>query len=277
MQRKLVKQGRGALTVTLPSKWLKERKLTAGQVIEVTEGNDRLVIQSSKQRTTKKTSLDLRHCKRRSMFFHILLGKYMDGYDVIEIVHRSPELMNQIVPHMMGFAISKHSSTKTIFRNIVAVPEDNFEVILRRAGHQLVKQAEDIQLVVSNQITEKEYQSQERILDQHILYCMRYLNKYQSNEASYRQFLLLATFESVGDQLRYIAKNIKKNRKVAKAISDLVQKYVDLIFAKDFDNLYLLLKPAIKKYPKRTYLDGLVYSLMEMLYNNIGYLVEERK
>ena len=106
---------------------------------------------------------------------------------------------------------------------------------------------------------------------------MRYLNKYQSNEASYRQFLLLATFESVGDQLRYIAKNIKKNRKVAKAISDLVQKYVDLIFAKDFDNLYLLLKPAIKKYPKRTYLDGLVYSLMEMLYNNIGYLVEERK
>ena len=251
MQRKLVKQGRGALTVTLPSKWLKERKLTAGQVIEVTEGNDRLVIQSSKQRTTKKTSLDLRHCKRRSMFFHILLGKYMDGYDVIEIVHRSPELMNQIVPHMMGFAISKHSSTTTIFRNIVAVPEDNFEVILRRAGHQLVKQAEDIQLVVSNQITEKEYQSQERILDQHILYCMRYLNKYQSNEASYRQFLLLATFESVGDQLRYIAKNIKKNRKVAKAISDLVQKYVDLIFAKDFDNLYLLLKPAIKKYPKR--------------------------
>ena len=276
MQRKLVKQGRGALTVTLPAKWLSERNLEAGSTVDITEGNDDLVIGVSHKRKFREISLDLRHCRRKSMFFHILQGKYVEGYDQIEIFHKKPEFMDKVLSQLIGFTISEHSKTRTVFRSIVAVPEDNFEVILRRAGHQLVQQAEDLQLIVSKEISMVDFRQKEMLFDAHLLYCLRYLHKYVSSEASYKQFLLCATFEAVADQLRYIAKNIGTKKKLAKELSDIVSEYVKLLFAKDFEGIYSLLRDRLISCSKKTYLDGLVYCLYEMLYNNIGYLVEEK-
>lgn len=274
VQRKLVKQGRGALTVTLPSKWLLERNLVAGSSVEISEGNDNLVISSSSERKFREISLDLRHCTRKSMLFHILQGKYIEGYDQIEVLHKKPGLMDDVLSQMIGFTISEHSKTRTVFRSIVAVPEDNFDVILRRAGHQLVQQANDLQLIVSREMSLSDFRQKERIFDAHLLYCLRYLHKYASSEASYKQFLLLATFEAVADQLRSVAKGIGTKKKLAKDISLLIDDYVRALFAKDFETIYGMLREKLESSSKKTYLDGMVHCLYEMLYNNLGYLVE---
>jgi len=46
MERKLVKQGRNALTVTLPAKWLKFRRLEAGDSVFFDEKDDGILISS---------------------------------------------------------------------------------------------------------------------------------------------------------------------------------------------------------------------------------------
>ena len=279
MQRKLVKQGRGALTVTLPSKWLLERKLIAGSTVEISEGNDNLVITSKQKRQFRKISLDLRHYTKRGMIFHILQSKYIEGYDQIEVFHKKPNLMDQVLTMLIGFTISEHGKNRTVFRSIVAVPEDNFNVILRRVAHQLVQQANDLQLIVSKEISLQEYHRRETIFDAHLLYCLRYLHKYVSSEAYYKQFLLCATFELVADQLRRIAKSIetvKIKKDFAEEISTLIENYVGALFAKDFVTIYSMLRKKLENSNKVTYLDGLVHCLYEIIYNNLGYLVEEK-
>ncbi|PIN77380.1 hypothetical protein COV16_06875, partial [Candidatus Woesearchaeota archaeon CG10_big_fil_rev_8_21_14_0_10_34_8] len=44
MQRKLIKQGDGALTVTLPKKWTKEKNLEAHDIVDIDETEDGIVI-----------------------------------------------------------------------------------------------------------------------------------------------------------------------------------------------------------------------------------------
>ncbi len=277
MERKLVKQGRGALTVTLPAKWLAERGLSAGNTISFEEENNFLIIRSSGARVQEKITLDLRYTKRKSLFFHIIHGKYVEGYDEIEILHSNVDMLLDIPQQLLGFIILEHNSKRTILKNMLVVPDENFTILLRRAGHQLVEHAKTLQEVALKNISEKEFHRRERVLDFHLLYCMRYLNKYSDVKHSYRSFLLCATFEALADQLQYIAQAEGFNLDVAKEISIIIEKYILFLFTHDFDRLYIELRKFRDACLKKTYLDGLVYSLAEMLYNNIGYLVEEKK
>ena len=48
MKRKIIKQGHNTLTVTLPSKWVKDLNLSAGDEIELIEKDKSILITSEK-------------------------------------------------------------------------------------------------------------------------------------------------------------------------------------------------------------------------------------
>ncbi|MGV8169112.1 MAG: AbrB/MazE/SpoVT family DNA-binding domain-containing protein, partial [Candidatus Nanoarchaeia archaeon] len=59
MERKLVKQGQNALTVTLPAKWLKQKGLKAGGSVFLEVENNSVVVKSSVKSQKKEMTIDV--------------------------------------------------------------------------------------------------------------------------------------------------------------------------------------------------------------------------
>ncbi len=276
MERKLVKQGRDALTVTLPSKWLKDKGLKAGREVNINVEKERLIISAENSILFKEITVDIRN-DEKGMSWHKLISKYVDGYDKIIILHSNSELIPLFSQSLLGMIIEEHTSSRTVLKSLISIPENNIDIIIRRIVHMLEQQATLLEQVAKGITTEKEVKSQEKLLDANIYYCLRYINKYHSQQDSYKHFLLCATIESAGDTISIIAQHIDKDTKLAKIIVNAVQTYNKYLFSGDLDKLYFSLRTFRNSIPKKTFVQGLTFELAEILYNNLGYLMDNNK
>ncbi len=274
MERKLVKQGRNALTVTLPARWLKERGLSAGASVTISEQKEGLSIAAGLSAAKKEIVLELGDAEK-GLIWHAVQGKYIEGYDRITIINDVPALASEMGSAFLGMIIEEHTTGRLVLKNIVAVPEDSFDVILRRAGHILLEQSRLLELYISKKATLEQLKAEENLLNMNILYCMRYLNKYHSVDSSYRYFLLCASIEEAGDQIMQLAKNTKpSDAKLARQITSCIDAYLKCLFSNDLKRAFSVLRSFRSSLDRKSFADGLAYSLAETLYNFIGYLVE---
>ena len=277
MERKLVKQGRNALTVTLPAQWLKRKGLKAGNSVDMDVGNSCVTINVGRKAAAEETTVNVRD-EERSFIWHKIIAAYIEGYDRITILHNNPSLTQEFTQQLLGLIMEEHTSTKTVLKSIISVPEDNFQVLLRRAGHMFLQQAVLLEELTSGKATFEDVKKQEKLLDTNFFYCLRYLNKYQSQKNAYRYFLLCTTIEFAADQLSRIAFDIKKkDASLTARIKEVVKVYNECIFGKDMKKLYTELRKFRNSLQKRTFIDGLAFTFSEILYNNLGYLVEEKE
>lgn len=273
MQRKLVKQGNNALTLTLPATWVHKKGLVAGDTVDVQEQNTNLVVRIGLRAQKKKATINVKGESFNSLW-HILNGKYIEGYDEMTLIHDSPVDIERIAREMIGVVIEEHSDTRTIIRNIAAVPEENFDALLRRSGHLLVQEAKVLEEVAAGKATLKELKSIENLLNSTVSYCMRYLNKYATSEHAYNQFLLVTTIEEAGDILKTIGRHIGRRKKLAKDIRQIVETYDALMFKREYNQLFTKLRSFRDNLRTDSFIDGLAFWLAEVLYDNLGYLIQ---
>lgn len=272
MERKLVKQGRDALTVTLPAKWLRAKKLSAGDPVYMEEENTALRITPRLRAQSKEITLQVRNAEE-SMIWHQITGAYIEGYDVIVINHSNPTLIQKVPQFFIGLMIERHSATQSTIKSIIAEPEKNIDVLILRMHFMLVELARIVEEYTRKMRTLESVKEQERLLDSTVYYCMRYLNKYYTEERAYRYFLLCAVVEFAGDQISLIAKYIDKDRALAALIVKYITAYSGALAAKDLERAYKDLRAFRNGIPKKTFAQGLTVTLAESLYNNLGYLI----
>lgn len=268
MERKLVGQGRGALTVTLPSVWIKQKGLRAGGVVHITDKNGNLLISSSlaSHREVEVSLVGL----NKSMSYHLVLAKYIQGYDKIILLHSDQKFLQQLTTGLIGMVVEYHSTTRTVLKSIISIPDEDVFIILKRASYMLLELARLLKNVALKKCSIDDVKYQENLMDSTLLYCMRFINKYNVNQ-SYRYFMICQTLESAGDHLRYIAKNIGSNTALARTVEKGVETYVKFLF-KDVNKLYVHLRSFRNSISQKSFVDGLVFSLAETLYNYIGFI-----
>jgi len=127
--------------------------------------------------------------------------------------------------------------------------------------------------LTKKQATFDDIKQQEALIDSNIYYCMRYINKYRLQEDSYKEFLLCSTIEEAADIITLLAKHLKTTR-TAEIIYEGIQSYDKYLFSSDLKKVYTALRQFKDKMPTKTFTDGLSFELAEVLYNNIGYLME---
>src|SRR3989344_5197776 len=121
MERKLVKQGRNALTVTLPARWLQDKGLKAGESVFINERDKDLVVSSKLGATKTEITLNLNGYDK-TMIFHLVIAKYIEGYDTIILLHGNPPGLLEISKSLLGMIVEEHTHTRTLFKSIIAVP-----------------------------------------------------------------------------------------------------------------------------------------------------------
>lgn len=284
MERKLVKQGKNALTITLPFKWIEQNNLTFEDTINISEKNNQLVISSnSNSFNLLEIKIDIKSLDDNKIF-HQVIRRYIEGYDRIEILHNNFELIEKLEGKFLGMVFEEITNSKAVLGTLIKNPESNYNEIFRRTTQLLLNLVRSLKNIRKEEFGYNQIKSQERLLDKHIIYNLRYLNKYNNIEELNEKFLLNYTLESIGDNVILISKYIDKNinnissdeEKTIEKLIFLIEKYIVFIIQRDFNKLFNLLELHKKEFESSLYIDGICASIRESMSNFIGYLIKNK-
>lgn len=118
--RKIVPQGKGAYTITLPKNWVEKNNIL--DYITIYENNNNLIIQNPNKPTNNQKSITINLGKSSIQGYRSVLGAlYRQGYDEILIEKNSSIIINSLeiaVNSILGFELffeKNHIIVKNIF------------------------------------------------------------------------------------------------------------------------------------------------------------------
>jgi len=297
-KRKLIQHGAASLTVSLPSKWLKERGLQKGDIINIENEHNRLVISTEKTTQLKKISEDISKLDRTSLLLYIQC-LYRIGYSQIELKFNSPKLVhhrtgkevsiietiNFIVGRCIGFEMIEQNNNNVMIKYITKEGFEDFKVILRRIFLLIL----DVSKFLIDTTSNSDYDSMKLIEQKHdtinkfINYCLRTLNKfgYENVTKTRLYYHVIASLDKVVDVIKYTGRDIQKNKKkvskntleIWNDIHNSIGHYYELFYNFSFDKVNHIgeerdrIKSNIKKNKDNMSSDELMYttSMKEIL------------
>lgn len=145
MKRKVIKQGAGTLTMSLPNNWVKMFKLKSGDEIDVTQEGKILLVSTKEQFKARKSELDLAGFTKPMIWIY-LNNVYIRGDDEVKILFDDPALMNEIsraTNNFIGFDVIEQGKKYCILKDLSGVTDTSLDMILRRIFLLLLSIAEE--------------------------------------------------------------------------------------------------------------------------------------
>ncbi len=297
MKRRVIKQGHNTLTVTLPSKWVKDLNINAGDEIELIEKNKSILLTSEKHNgETKRTELDVSDMDIPTIWKHFM-SIYREGYDEIKVKfdpqseldspykfitqHRLDNKYKKILGkrtmtsalqgfanRFIGFEIVEHGKGFIIIKDMGAPTSKEFDNSLRRVFLLFQQMAEE----TLEAIEKGDSSSLVGIhdidinLDKFHDYCIRVLNKIGCNNGKkiHLLFSTLYLLEMAGDEFKNIATHLVNDLKDSKF--ENIKEMVEFI-KEQIENYYnLFYKYDEDKVKKISELDQKIYLNVPIMY-----------
>lgn len=154
MKRRLIRQGLSSLTLSLPSKWVRENNLDAGEEVDVVEGDRSLLISLDSAPVCRSIDIDV------SSFDQMLLPEghklnfikiaitdaYVQGYDTINLNFKKPcqrECVEEVVKEFIGLVIVEQTKSRVVIRDVSGMKNEESEHLLRRMFLVILSMAEE--------------------------------------------------------------------------------------------------------------------------------------
>jgi phosphate uptake regulator len=134
MRRKLIKQGMGGYTITLPIKWVRELNLEAGTELDVKETDEGLLIAKEGKKKIKEIFIEIK-AENKSRLRTVISSAYRRGYDkvTIKIANQVSFVeINSIVDSLIGFVITDQTENKVIIKNIMNNDFEGVSAIIKK-------------------------------------------------------------------------------------------------------------------------------------------------
>lgn len=127
MQRKLIKQGGGGYTVYLPKKWIDSQNLNQGDIINILEENNSLVISAKDFGSFEKETILEIKSKEYHTYRSIIGGLYRAGYTKINVKfsdHSFMAVLGKIVNSISGYEIVNVAKNSCIIKSMYELEGD---------------------------------------------------------------------------------------------------------------------------------------------------------
>ncbi len=134
MRRKLIKQGQGALTISLPKKWTDFNELHAGDDLILEEDMNNLVLKTNNQKKILEAEISL-SLHSPAAYRSIIGGLYRGGYDVIKVNFSDKKVipnLEKAVSTLYGFEVFYSDKEGCIIRSIYDSENTDVEAHVRR-------------------------------------------------------------------------------------------------------------------------------------------------
>lgn len=209
MRRKLVKQGRNALTVTLPAAWTKKFGLKAGDEVDVSEIGKSIVL--SNEGGIKVNQIEFDSTKLREFKNHYISYFYHKGFDEIKIIYDDPAVLTTTknkLNELMGFEVVETGKNYFVIKNISEAIESEFDSILRRIFLMQKSMASDcFDSIKTKQYARlKDIRQMEKTNNKLTDFCIRILNKngYKDYNKTTPLYAIVRELEKTGDIYKHI-------------------------------------------------------------------------
>ncbi|MBI2662623.1 hypothetical protein HYX11_04150 [Candidatus Woesearchaeota archaeon] len=255
MKRKLIGQGAGGITVTLPINWVRNYSLIPGAEVDVSEIDEGVLISAVKNKKEKIITLDLKDYDQR-MILNFLNQSYRLGYDTLNLTYSS-EAQYQIILEttketLLGFEIVEHKKNNCILQNISEPDPEKFAIILKKLFLQLIDLSEKVtEDFKTNKLSLHDLDETKSQIDKLTNYCRRTILRTPSREIkSILLYSIISQLSLVNHAYYYMyqyayAKKKKLNPELQFyliGINQMFHTYYDAFYAKDFNQLSLISK-----------------------------------
>lgn len=254
MKRKVIRLGTATLVTSLPRKWVKQFGLEPGDYLDVSERNKSLVFTSEKDIAVAEKQLDCRKLTTR-LVEEYLLAAYTLGYRTIELIHeprireyrtgkpvRTQEFLQEKASGLIGLEIIEQSDTRTVFKELAEVSQEELLNIFRRCLFLLKDMSSS--LLSAARARDKEalngISARHRNVRKFLLYFHRVLNRqgYIDFAKTNLMFVVADNIGLIAGTLRMIAEDALASRKkfskevleAFDATNNLIARYSEFFF-----------------------------------------------
>jgi phosphate uptake regulator len=139
--RRLQKVGSGTLTVSLPSRWVKAKGVSAGDVVEITEMADGSLRLSTEARPRVKhtaVTFDAGKFSDKGLLNRLIVGAYLQGSEEIRVISGEGlpgELQSSIsktIDMLPGVEVVEQTYRRVIIQSFVDPERFPFDVLIKR-------------------------------------------------------------------------------------------------------------------------------------------------
>lgn len=271
IKRKLIKQGKNALTITLPKEWIKSNNLKQSDEIEINIDNNAIIINTNKVFNETKTTI---HLPPMSIYAyrHFLDNAYRKGFDEIKITFEKTEQFSDIasiVDELLGFEIVNQTQNSITIKSVALPDAKEYDILFKRNFH-IVHTAFDylIEDLKSGSYEDKKILTMQKNHLKVCNFCKRliYTHPAKDKKESYIKYQLLVLNDHCISQLKYTYLSMQNLKKpTSKLINYLIElkKFFESVTNAIFKEDQNLLLPLInKKYE--------LYEIKKQMIKNAG-------
>lgn len=284
MKRKLVKQGENAITVTLPSNWIKANNLSPKDEIDISEEGNHLLISTDMKKVAKKTNITLKSSDQKYIDA-LFRNFYINGYDEIYVKFRSNDeylkIINSIEP-LIGYEIDTKKKESCFVKNLSDFEESDYESIFKKIIYIIFTMEELTENLIESK--EEEYDKEQMIQlnkdsSKFSCFCRRVIFKTNllKNEEALTKYTIINTLHMIARNCFTIYNEIKnKSLKISKKEKEYFKKiesHFKLLFDAYKNNNLDLTNEVISKRRKLKNM-GLTLAKTEKNFDFLHYLME---
>lgn len=155
MNRKIISQGNGAYTITLPKQWVEKHHMHQLKEVEIKENSNSLILSPKSDSSIqefnevkKKTQLSFTKLHSKETFRSIIGSLYRFGYDEIEITvldNSFFQVLEDSIHSLFGLELFIENDTKCIIRSIYTQENTKIKLHIQRMIYSIIKMQEIIQ------------------------------------------------------------------------------------------------------------------------------------
>ncbi|MFC1752591.1 hypothetical protein ACFL96_04260, partial [Thermoproteota archaeon] len=230
MKRKVVKQGPATCMVSLPSKWVKEYHIKAGEDIEVEEKGSILNIYAGKGKELGETTVIIVP-GTIGFLKSIIANAYKKGYDTVRINFDDPAVIskiNEVIETLMGFEIIEEGDNYCIAQNVAKGIESQYDALMKKSYNMTL----DSGKLVYNELKTSDFSASPNIFSKRNTvtkftdFCKRLINiNLRSSDTLTFNYVLVWTLEKISNEFMYIHRYCEQNN--IKEVSPHILKFFE--------------------------------------------------
>jgi phosphate uptake regulator len=225
MKRKVIKHGPATLIVSLPAKWVKEKGIVQGNLLDVNIINGRLDISTDAPKDIGNIDIDISAFDKTTIIFYIR-NLYRQGYKIINVKCSNPSAVHlrngkdssvssiiyEEVDRLIGMEIIEQGRNSWKLEEITESSGGNFEALKRKIFFQLSSAMEEL----ANGIKKGDSIGLGHIENIHynvakfVSYCIRLMNQGRVH-SSPQEYHLLVGVDLIMDIITYFKRDVEKS------------------------------------------------------------------
>ena len=232
MKRRLIKQSRSTLTVSMPSTWIQKNKLKAGDELDVFERDTTLLLEAIQKKG--EYNFELKIDKDNAWYIgQIIRYCYFANFEKTRLFFTSATIMQTIreeVQKLIGFEIIEEEKDYCVIKNISFEMEEEYPTLFRKVFLLTIQIFEELEKEKPNlQVIKSLHKDGQRFA----LFCRRVIIRNLDSLQKMNEYILLQRLTMISNNLVYFASEISQEKRVI-----TVNEKVNLLFCKKLYHLY---------------------------------------